>query len=85
MMQMPIQGNRPLINPTVCVGVTAFIIGTAIGIGLGVLISNNRYRGVGGGIWFGKRRRRSLDDNDPEDEETFQIIQKINEGASKYQ
>ena len=85
MMQMPIQGNRPLINPSVCVGVTAFIIGTAIGIGLGVLISNNRYRGVGGGIWFGKRRRRALEDNDPEDEETFQIIQKINDGASKYQ
>merc|ERR1712062_235408 len=41
MMQMPVQGNRPLVNPTVCVGITAFIVGTAIGIGIGVLISNN--------------------------------------------
>eukprot|EP00093_Oithona_nana_P011109 11109.XXX_684131_683753_1 [CDS] Oithona nana genome sequencing. len=71
MMQMPVQSNRPLINPTVCVGITAFVVGTAIGIGIGVLISNNRYRGVGGGIWFGKRRRRSLgyQDIDQEEEE----------------
>ena len=90
MMQMPVQSNRPLINPTVCVGITAFVVGTAIGIGIGVLISNNRYRGVGGGIWFGKRRRRSLgyqdiDQEEEEVQEAFQIIENINEGATKYQ
>jgi len=88
-VMMPVQGNRPLVNPTVCVGITAFIVGTAIGIGIGVLISNNRYRGVGGGIWFGRRRRRSLgyQDNDQEDEEqeAFQILENINDGAIKYQ
>ena len=89
MMQMPVQGNRPLVNPTVCVGITAFIVGTAIGIGIGVLISNNRYRGVGGGIWFGRRRRRSLEyqdiDQEDEEQEAFQIIENINDGAIKYQ
>jgi len=53
-------GNGPVINPVLCVGVTAFMVGTAIGIGIGVLITNNRYRnGFGGGIWFGKRKKRS--------------------------
>ena len=89
MMQMPVQGNRPLVNPTVCVGITAFIVGTAIGIGIGVLISNNRYRGVGGGIWFGRRRRRSLEyqdiDQEDEEQEAFQILENINDGAIKYQ
>merc|ERR1712062_725793 len=87
MMLMPVQGNRPLVNPTVCVGITAFIVGTAIGIG--VLISNNRYRGVGGGIWFGRRRRRSLEyqdiDQEDEEQEAFRIIENINDGAIKYQ
>merc|ERR1712062_706921 len=89
MMQMPVQGNRPLVNPTVCVGITAFIVGTAIGIGIGVLISNNRYRGVGGGTWFGRRRRRSLEyqdiDQEDEEQEAFQILENINDGAIKYQ
>ncbi len=62
---MPVMNpmQRPLINPTICVGLTSFVVGTAIGIGIGVLIANNRYRngGFGGGIWFGKRKRRSLD------------------------
>lgn len=51
-------------NQVLCVGLTSFVIGTAIGIGLGVLIANNRYRnnGFGGGIWFGRRRKRSVDE-----------------------
>ena len=81
MMQMPaVQGTRPMINPTVCVGLTAFAVGTAIGIGLGVLIANNRYRGLGGGIWFGRRRRSVEDDDD----EAFDIIKAIDDGQVKY-
>lgn len=82
MMQMPAtQGSRPLLNPTVCVGLTAFVVGTALGIGLGVLIANNRYRGVGGGIWFGRKRRSPED----EDEEAFDIVNAIDEGQVKYE
>ncbi len=59
------QQNGPLINPTICVGITAFIIGTAIGIGFGVLIANNKYRnGIGGGIWFGRKKRSLTIDDD---------------------
>ena len=72
--------QRPIINPMVCVGITAFLVGTAIGIGFGVLIANNRYRnGVGGGIWFGKRRKRSS-----ENEETSRIMNAIETATAKY-
>ena len=36
-------GRGPIINPTLCAAITSFVIGTAIGIGIGVLIENQRY------------------------------------------
>jgi hypothetical protein len=83
-MQMMGQPNRPVINPTICVGITAFLVGTAIGIGIGVLISNNRYRnnGFGGGVWFGKRRRRSLDHDNGQD--AYEVIGHIDAADERY-
>lgn len=82
MMMNPVANTRPVLNPTVCVGITAFAIGTAIGIGMGYLIASNRYRnGFGGGIWFGRRRKRSTE---IDDDDSFEIMNALDEAANKY-
>ena len=80
--------NGPVINPTLCIGFTAFIIGTAIGIGIGVLITNNRYRnGFGGGLWFGRRKKRSLEFDQMmlEDESSFHVLNAIDKAQNIYE
>ena len=60
-MAVQVPGVRqPLISPTICAGVTGFIIGIGIGIGFGALIFNRPYYrngGFGGGLWFGRKKR----------------------------
>ena len=76
--------QRPIVNPMICVGITAFLVGTAIGIGFGVLIANNRWRnggGFGGGLWFGKRRKRSTTN---QDSEASRIMSGIADAKFKY-
>ena len=58
------------INPAICAGITGLFVGIGIGIGFGALIFNPYRAGrVGGGIWFGKRRRKRslISDEDYED------------------
>jgi len=58
---MPVQSVRqPLISPTICSGITGLLVGIGLGVGLGAVIFNRPYsNGIGGGVWFGKRRKRS--------------------------
>lgn len=51
-----------ILSPAICAGITGLVVGTGIGIGIGALIFNRPWnRGnIGGGIWFGKRRKRDL-------------------------
>ncbi|XP_059093043.1 uncharacterized protein LOC131888252 [Tigriopus californicus] len=80
-MQRP-PGGRPMypgasgppssiMSPAICSGITGLVVGTGIGIGIGALIFNRPWnRGnVGGGIWFGKRRKRDLWNHEEEDDD----------------
>ena len=54
------QGKDMVINRTVCAGLGGVALGVALGIGFGALIFDRPWKhgNVGGGIWFGKRRRK---------------------------
>ena len=72
-------GGRPFLSRTFCIGLTSFLIGTGLGIGMGVLITRSRYSNtIGGGIWFGKRRKRSLENRQSH------VLQAIEEAKLKY-
>jgi hypothetical protein len=61
---MPVAARQPLVSPTICAAVTGFLVGIGIGIGFGALIFDrpwNRGGGLGGGLWFGRRKRSVLD------------------------
>lgn len=58
------QSTSAFITSPLCVGITSFLIGTGIGFGFGALVFNRYRYGGGVGIWFGKRRRRSIGDSD---------------------
>ena len=81
------------INPTICAGVTGLLVGIGMGIGFGALIFSPWLRagkgGVGGGLWFGKRRRkRSLmtdEDYDELFEEHDKIIESIEDARGRYE
>ena len=75
--QPPVPGAS--INPAICSGITGLLVGIGIGIGFGALIFNPYRSGrVGGGIWFGKKRRkRSLMSDDEYDDEFFNEHDKI--------
>ena len=49
-----------VINKTVCSGLGGLALGIALGIGFGALIFDRPWKhgNVGGGIWFGKKRKR---------------------------
>ena len=66
------------------------MVGIGIGIGFGALIFNPFRSGkVGGGLWFGKKRRKRsmLTDEDYEDlfEEQDKIIESIEEARGRYE
>ena len=55
--QYPLKGI--LSTPVVISGVCGLLFGIGIGIGFGALIFHPFYSGdIGGGIWFGKKRRK---------------------------
>ena len=86
--QPPVPGST--INPTICAGITGLLVGIGIGIGFGALIFNPYRAGkVGGGIWFGKKRRkRGVDAIDEDYEELFdeqdKILETIEEAKDRY-
>ena len=68
-----------------CAGITGLLVGIGIGIGFGALIFNPFRAGkVGGGLWFGKKRRkRGVQEDDDEDlydtvlEEDIKVVESI--------
>ena len=71
------------------------LVGIGIGIGFGALIFHPfNSNGLGGGIWFGKKRRkRQIKDrkrinhdtnNEPMNEEKISILQWINQAEKTY-
>ena len=72
----------PPMNPVVCASITSGLIGMAIGIGIGALIWDRPWKhgNVGGGIWFGRRRRSIIEDDDEADE----VLNKIDRARQKY-
>ena len=57
------RSKEMVINRTVCAGFGGLAIGIALGIGFGALIWDRPWKhgNVGGGIWFGKKKRRKRD------------------------
>ena len=85
--QPPVPGST--INPTICAGITGLLVGIGIGIGFGALIFNPYRAGkVGGGIWFGKKRRKRGviidEDYDEVFEEQDKILETIEEAKDRY-
>ena len=76
--------------PAIVSGVCGLLVGIGIGIGFGALIFNPYRAGkVGGGIWFGKKRRKRgiLYDEDNEEyvDEKNKIIDSIDEANYRYE
>ena len=57
-----------------------------IGIGFGALIFNRRYRygGLGGGIWYGRKRRETYDEDNGIQENITQAENMLNRAILKY-
>ena len=71
-----------VINRTVCAGFGGLALGIALGIGFGALIWDRPWKhgNVGGGIWFGKKRRRKREVERNQNE----ILANLEEGETKY-
>ena len=93
----PSMGQNPppnwgsMVSPAACAGITGFLVGIGIGIGIGALIFDRPWRhgGVGGGLWFGRRRRRSIYEQYDEDDlrsdlEELEVMRAIEEAEEKY-
>merc|ERR1712141_161261 len=79
-------GPRAIINPAICTGITGLLVGIGIGIGFGALIFNPFRSGrVGGGLWFGKKRRKRsmISDEDIVDDQG-NIIEVIDDERHRY-
>ena len=77
-------GGGAFISPTICAGVTGLLVGIGMGIGFGALMFDCYRNGrVGGGIWFGKRRKRRSIWNDSDDSDD-EILSDIDKAAAKY-
>lgn len=76
-----------VINPVICAGISGLLLGTGIGIGFGALIFDCYRNGrVGGGIWFGRKKRSVSEDDENEDFEDDEnsIIQSLKSAQRKY-